>query len=244
MTFAYAFLLIGAAAATAVTSVQTALTRLFRRRGGFFGRGPLGTSLRAVSSSPTPFVSILKPLCGHDDELEENLASFAALRGVSYEVICSIADPHDPALIALDRVMLAHPAAPFRVVIGGDENLERANRKVARLIAAAKIARGEVLLVSDSNVRVEPDDVARTMEIFRDPRVGCVSNLFTGAQAETFGATIESLHLLSFVVTGAVAAAFGGVPCVVGKSMAITRKALSAIGGFEAFGNVLAEDQA
>jgi len=166
------------------------------------------------------------------------------LRGIDYEVICSVADRNDPALAVLDRVRAKHPHAPFRLVLGGNPRLEHSNRKVARLVAAEAEARGEIILISDSNVRVEPDDIAQTIAEFRDPSVGCVSNLFTGEGAESLGARIESLHLLSFVVTGNVIAAFGDVPCVVGKSMAITREALDAIGGFAAFTNVLAEDQA
>src|SRR6185436_16501544 len=99
-------------------------------------------------------------------------------------------------------------------------------------------ARGEVLFISDSNVRVERDAFARTLAAFADPRVGCVSNLFTGSGARTFGATIESLHLLGFVVPGAVLASAAHVPCVVGKSMAIRRGALEAVGGFERFRRV------
>ncbi len=93
-------------------------------------------------------------------------------------------------------------------------------------------------------MRVRPADVARIVAAFDDPDVGCVSSLFTGARARTFGAVIESLHLLTFVLPGAVLAACGGVPCVVGKSMALSRRALEAIGGFAAFVDVLAEDQA
>src|SRR5207244_1073629 len=97
--------------------------------------------------------------------------------------------------------------------------------------------------ISDANVRVEPDAVAETVAMFGGD-VGCVSNLFVGAGAASFGATIESLHLLSFVAPGAILAAAAGVPCVVGKSMAISRRALRDIGGFVRFANVLAEDQA
>lgn len=240
---AYIFLLIGAAAAIAVTSVQVVLTVLFRRSKRSPGGTP-GDGGRGHPRAYVPFLSILKPMCRLDDELEQNLASFATLRGVDYEVICSVADPNDPALEVLERVRRAHPAAPFRLAIGGDPRLELRNRKVARLIAAVPLARGEIVMISDSNVRVDPDDVARTLEAFRDPRVGCVSNLFVGEGAQDLGARLESLHLLGFVVPGNVIAAFAGVTCVVGKSMALRRKTLRAIGGFEAFSNVLAEDQA
>ncbi len=43
----------------------------------------------------TPAVSILKPLCGVDDALEANLASFAALAYPEYEVVLAVRDVRD-----------------------------------------------------------------------------------------------------------------------------------------------------
>ena len=189
-------------------------------------------------------MSILKPLCGLDDELAANLESFARIEGVSHEVILSVADPNDPALAVVSLVRAKHPLALFRVVTGGVFAPEPKNRKVERLIAGARAARGEILLISDSNVRVEPDDIARTVALFADPRVGCVSNVFRAEGARSLGARIEALHLLMFVAPGAAVAALFGVPCVVGKSMALRRTTLEAIGGFERFIRILAEDQA
>lgn len=220
-----------AVAATIVTTVQLLLVIRFRRRAG------------REAGTPT-FVSILKPVCGLDDELEENLASFARIEGLDYEVILSAEDAGDPALEVAERVMRAHPEAPFRIIVDGGSQSGVVNRKVERLIAAARIARGDILLISDSNVRIEGDALARMLAAFRDLRVGVVSSLFTGAGATTLGATIESLHLLGFVIPGAVLASASGLTCVVGKSMAIRRDALDAVGGFERFRHVLAEDQA
>jgi cellulose synthase/poly-beta-1,6-N-acetylglucosamine synthase-like glycosyltransferase len=137
----------------------------------------------------------------------------ARLRGVPFELIVSVAEADDPALAVVERVRAAHPDVDWKIVVGGDPALERWNRKVARLVAAERHAGGALVMISDSNVRVEPDDLARTIEGFNDPRVGCVSNLFTGSGADSFGARIESLHLLSFVAAGNVLAAFAGVPC-------------------------------
>ncbi|HEX7151109.1 MAG TPA: glycosyltransferase [Thermoanaerobaculia bacterium] len=218
---------------TLITTIQALLTRRFRRAARPF-----------VSGRSSAFVSILKPVCGVDDELEENLVSFTRLQGVRYEVVVSAEEWEDPAVEIVRRVMRLHPEAPFRLIVGGGTKHGVVNRKVERLIAAADAAKGNVFFISDSNVRVQPDDLAATVAAFDDARVGCVSNLFTGSGARSFGAVLESLHLLGFVAPGAVLAATAGVPCVVGKSMAITREALHAIGGFERFRRVLAEDQA
>jgi ceramide glucosyltransferase len=238
MTAMVASLVLGCLAlvGTVLTTVQTLLARRFRRNARPFDPG--------LPSRQAGFISILKPVCGLDDELEENLRSFVRLDGVDHEVIVSAETADDPALAIVERVIRKHPDAPFRVIVDGGTRGAVVNRKVERLIAAARIARGDVLLISDSNVRVSPADVAQTLDVLRDPAVGCVSNLFVGSGARTLGATLESLHLLSFVVPGSVLAAAVRKPCVVGKSMALTRRALQAIGGFEAFRSVLAEDQA
>ncbi len=214
-----------------LTTAQALLTWRFRRH-------------KHAQATELPFISILKPVCGLDDELEENLLSFVRLEGMRYEVIVSAEEWDDPALDVVRRVVRRHPNAPFRVIVDGGSRSGVVNRKVERLIAAARAAAGDIFFISDSNVRVAADDIAKTVAAFADPRVGCVSNLFTGGGARTVGATIESLHLLGFVVPGVVLAATSGVPCVVGKSMAISRRAHDAVGGFGRFVRVLAEDQA
>jgi ceramide glucosyltransferase len=251
MTLTTALLAVAAIGAF-LTTVQTGLVvRLLRKRNRkirpFAGgrREPAANDSRPAAFTATPSrVSILKPLSGLDDGLEENLASFARLTGVGYEVVLSAACEDDPAVAAARRAMARFPEAPFRLVVGGGTGIALSNPKVERLVAAARAARGDIFFVSDSNVRVEPGDVASTVAAFDDPAVGCVSNAFTGAGARSFGAVIESLHLLTFVLPGTILAAAGGVACVVGKSMALTRAAHDAIGGFAAFTHVLAEDQA
>ena len=231
------------ARALVITSVQVFLVWRVRRRP--FAAGPLaaGDSLPDGSSRP-PRVSVLKPLSGLEDRLEENLESFTRLRGVDFEVILSVEKPDDPAVAIARRVLERNPGAPFRLVVGEGSRARIRNGKVDRLLAASRHATGDVFLVSDANVRIGPDDVARTVALFSDPSVGCVSNLFIGEGARTFGAIVESLHLLTFVVPGTAIAEAGNVPCVVGKSMALSRTVLERIGGFGAFLDVLAEDQA
>lgn len=249
MTAAAMLLGLLALAGLAMTTLPVVLLGQLRRKRRPFVRGPRARALPA-SSPPAASteaglrLSILKPLRGLDDGLEENLASFATLRGVDFEVVLSVADPADPALDAVARVRARFPGAPFVLVVGGVPEGRIGNPKVERLVAAARVARGDLFLVSDSNVRVAPGDVARTVALFDDPSVGCVSNLFVGTGARDLGAVVESLHLLTFVVPGNVLAAWSGTPCVVGKSMALPRRVHDAIGGFAAFGDVLAEDQA
>jgi len=202
---------------------------------------PSGRTVGAVATPVRPRVSIIKPVSGIEDGLEMNLASFANLAGPSYELIISIAEPDDPALPIIEKVLPLFVEGTVRVIIGGASRMD--NPKVERLVAGARRAAGDILLISDSNVKVSRDYLVMTMREFEDPGVGCTVNLFVGDQAVTPGANLECLYILTFVLPGTILAALAGVTCVVGKSMAVTRTVLEQIGGFEAFARVLAEDQ-
>jgi ceramide glucosyltransferase len=189
----------------------------------------------------TPPVSIIKPLSGLDDELEENLESFYRLDYPFYEVVFSFASNEDPALRVARRVADRHSGVPTVFVV--DRREPAANSKVNRLAAGSRRARYRHLLFSDGNVRVREDFLRRAVAPFRDRSVGLVSNLFRGSWAQTIGSRVECLYLNGTLQPGTAAIArLLKQPCVVGKSILISRDALEAIGGFGAVGDYLAED--
>jgi ceramide glucosyltransferase len=195
------------------------------------------------ATAAEPAVSILKPLCGLDDELATNLESVLKSTGVSSEVIISVADEEDPAVGIARTVTGRFPEVTSQLIIGNTESVDCVNLKVERLLAAESQARGEVLVISDSNVRMRPDDLRKTLDSLDSPEIGCVMNLFVGAGAETLGARLESLHLLNHILPGTVLAHAFGIPVIIGKSIAVPREALEKVGGLEAFSHRLAEDQ-
>jgi len=201
-------------------------------------RRHLRAPVRAPRTSPP--ISILKPLCGVDDDLAGNLASFAALHYPAYEVLLGVRDRNDPAWKVASEASRRWPGR-FRLVLQrGEAGL---NPKVNQLIGLAAAARHDVLLVSDSNVRA-PDgyleDVARHLA---DPRVGLVTHPVGGVGEASLGSTLENLHAASAVGPATVAVKrLAGRDVVVGKSMALRREDLVALGGFESVRNVLAED--
>lgn len=236
-------LLTVAAAALFLTSLEVIATWIHLRRRRPFRDGLHQQAASCFSRAGASKVSILKPLCGIDDGLRENLEHFTRLDPERYEVIFSIADENDPAVDIVQQLLDEFPAASLRAVIG-NRNWRIANPKVERLIAAMRVASGEVIFVSDSQVRAEAADINAAVVMLRDRSIGCVSNLFVGDGAQNVGALLESIHLLTFVVPGNAIASLAKVPCLVGKSMVLRREALERIGGFEAFADVLAEDQA
>lgn len=205
----------------------------------------LGWSRRADCALPprdfTPAVSIVKPLSGGDDGLEENLESFYRLDYPAYEIVFSFARGDDPAYPIALRVADRH--RNVRSVFVVDPAEPAPNSKVNRLAAGVRRARHRYVLFSDGNVRVRADFLRHAIAPFRDPSVGLVSNLFRGMWPETLASRLDCLYLNGALLP---ATAFLGrllrQPCVVGKSILMSRAALDTIGGLAAVGDYLAED--
>lgn len=195
-------------------------------------------------TSPSPGVaiervSILKPLAGRDDDLDANLASFANLEGHRYEILFGVASRSDPAYEAARAFVARHPDVDARVVV--TDPCAAVNPKVAQLIGLAAEARGDVLVTSDSNVRVRSDYLVHLLAPLADARCGLVTSLFAGTGERTLGAALENLQLTG-VIAPCVVLSTLGTAVTVGKSMAMRRRDLDELGGFEAFGRLLAED--
>ncbi len=188
-----------------------------------------------------PPISILKPLNGLDDHLFDNLASFCNQDYERFEILFSLQDPNDPAFRVVQKIKEKFPDREISVTIEGCE--EGRNPKVNNMLPAYRKARYPYLLISDSNVMVEPDYLKRIIQPMKDPRTGLVTNLIKGVGAKTLGSLFENLHLNSFVIGNiCLLQKFLNIPCVIGKSMLIRKCDLEALGGLKAFKDVLAED--
>jgi ceramide glucosyltransferase len=198
-------------------------------------------SRRSGWSCFTPGVSVVKPLSGLDDDLEQNLESFYRLDYPEYEIVFSFARRTDPAFEVARRVADRHPSVPSTFV--ADAREPGANAKVNRLAAGIARTRFRYVLMADGNVRVGPQFLSRAIALFGNGSVGLVSHLFSARGARTFASRLESLYLNGVLSPGTAALVeLLRMPCVVGKSILVSRDALNAIGGVEALRDFLAED--
>ncbi len=190
-----------------------------------------------------PGISVLKPLCGADDDLAANIASFAALPYAgAWEVVLGVRSPDDAAWPVAEDAVRRWPHRMRLVRQVGEVGL---NPKVNQLVGMARAARHDLLVISDSNIRVPDAYLADIAAHLARPGVACVTHPIGGAGHRTLGAFLDNLHLASSVATGMVAAQrVARRPLVVGKSMALWRHDLELLGGFESVANVLAEDHA
>ncbi len=187
-----------------------------------------------------PGISILKPLAGVDDDLLANLEVFSHLDYPQYEVLLGVKNVTDPAYPVARWAEQLWPAVMRVVVQRGEPGL---NPKVNQLITLCDVARHDILVVSDSNIRVSRNYLSEIAAYFEDPRVGLVTHPLAGTGEQRLGALLDNLYLTTYIGPGVVAAKYLlRKDFVVSKSMALRRDDLRALGGFEAVKDVLAED--
>jgi ceramide glucosyltransferase len=221
--------------AAVATSVGLYLTMVGGFAAAMWRRAPLPT-LKA-----TPRVSILKPLAGIDDELADNLASLSDLDYPDYEILIGVASTDDPAYAVARKFIARVGTDKARLFLTNPD--DAINPKVAQLLTLERAATGDVLLISDSNVRATRDYLAPLVAELLRPGVAIVSSVIAGTGEQTLGAALENLQLGAIVAPGVVSAArVAGRPITVGKSMAMWRGPLERVGGLARVGNLLSED--
>jgi ceramide glucosyltransferase len=184
----------------------------------------------------TPSLTMLKPLHGPEPELAAKLAGFLDQDYPgSIEMICGVSHAEDPALSAVP--------ATARTVI--DPVRHGSNGKVSNLINMMREASGEILILSDSDMAVSRDYAAHIVAALEEPGVGALTLPYSG-RGETNGWSRMAAAGISwgFLPSVMVGLATGlAKPCM-GSTIAMRRETLDAIGGFERFKDLLADDNA
>jgi ceramide glucosyltransferase len=195
----------------------------------------------APDDSFTPPVSILKPIRGLDLDATENLASFCKLDYPEYEIVFCV-DPDDEAVLAvLAKLTQDFPHCNIRVLYG---SLRVAtNDKVAKLARLVSDAAHEVVVISDSDVRVRPDYLRRVVAPLRDPRVGAVTPFYVPTELTTLTDHLQSVGMMSDFYAGVLVAwQLDGVKFALGPTIATTRARLAGFGGYAELENRPADD--
>jgi ceramide glucosyltransferase len=182
----------------------------------------------------------LKPLCGRDAGLEQNLESFFLQDHPSFELVFGVTDARDPALEVVSSLMQRFPTVKAKIVV--HEGQGALNPKVDNLLGILPEATHDLALVSDSNVRAPRHYVRELATLYADERPGLVTNLFAGSGERTFGAAIENVQLAGFVAAGTALPTLLGDALLVGKSALFSRRRLERLGGLRRLSDVLAED--
>jgi ceramide glucosyltransferase len=194
----------------------------------------------ATSRSFQPPVTVLKPIYGIDKGLEANLRTLCEQDYHDYQIVLSVQRTDDPALTILRRLAAEYPG---RVTLVVKQSEPVVNGKVQNLVNALAAARHEVLVISDSDVRVQPDYLAAIIAPLFDPGVGYVCTLYRAAQADRWFEKLELLSINADFVPGVVFSYWSGVASFcLGASVAFRRGDLESVGGMACLGDYLVED--
>lgn len=189
----------------------------------------------------TPPVSILKPIFGLDREAYENFASFCRQEYPEFEILFCVGEREDPAVPVIEKIIADFPARTIRLLVGAKP--VGASDKMNKLCRMAREAKHGILLVSDSDVRVEPGFLRAVIAPFRDAKVGGVTCLYRGLTDGSRASDLEAIgNSTDFAAGVLVARTLGGMKFMLGAIMATTKQRLAEIGGFESIADYFADD--
>ena len=197
--------------------------------------------LPPLDRSYAPPISILKPVRGVDREAYENFASMCELDYPEYEIVFAVAEKDDPVISLIRRLQDAFPRRPIRLI----EGVEQVGncRKTNSLCRLAKEAKYELLVINDSDVRVDKDYLWDVVAPFSDPKVGVVTALFRSKTCGGIAADVDAVGVPTDASANTLLAwKFGRIDFALGWTMAITKERLGEIGGFEALINMHSDD--
>jgi ceramide glucosyltransferase len=196
---------------------------------------------RPSQTSNEPPVTVIKPVFGLDTELFENLQSFCRQDYGPYQVIFTAAHQEDPAIPVVQRVMTENPHLDLSLVVNARRS--GTNQKMSNVANAYEIAKHDLVVIADSDMRVGKDYLRCIAKAFEPPEVGAVTCPYTGSTSGNLASKLACLYINeSFLPSVLVATVMEPLTFCFGATMAVRRDALNAIGGFRELSAYLADD--
>ncbi len=188
-----------------------------------------------------PLVTVLKPICGLEKNLKENLRSTCLQDYPEFQVVFSVQETDDPAIPLLKQIQ--REFGEGRVTVAVESCRPGTNGKINNMMGGLRHARHDLLVISDSDVRLKPDYLKTIVAPLRDPNVGCACTLYKAACAGSWFEKLEQLTLNADFIPNVIFAHISGITkfCL-GASTALRRSTLAEIGGLEGLADYLVED--
>jgi len=186
-------------------------------------------------------VSILKPLAGLDLDLESNLRTFFEQDYPTFEVLFAVRDANDPAAEVVRCLQRDHPQVPSRLLVTGEPPYP--NAKVYSLDHMLTAAANDLVVMSDSDIRVTPNFLRTVAAEFQDSRIGVATCPYRAVPGKSLWSRLEATGMnTDFWGSALVARMIEGMHFAVGPTIVARRRVLEAIGGFNRLKDYLAED--
>jgi ceramide glucosyltransferase len=203
-------------------------------------RTTIAPSTSQAASPYLPAISILKPVHGLDVEADQNFLTFCHQDYPDYELLFGVDQLDDPSVPLIEKLQRENPGCRIRLVLaeaGGP------NRKANILQYLSEAAEHDVLVVSDSDMRVTSDYLRRVVAPLSQEQVGLVTCPYRGSRAFNLTAGLEALHMgVTFLPGVMVARHFLNMRFAMGATIVLRRQDLEKFGGFYSVKDYLADD--
>lgn len=197
---------------------------------------------RAAEVSFVPAVTLLKSLKGADAATEDCLRNwFAQDYAGDVQVLFGVADADDPAAAIVRKLQQEFPKREAQLIVCGPP--AGPNAKVSKLAELEKLAKHDVWIVSDADVRVPADFLANVVAPLREPETGLVNCFYRLANPATLAMQWEAIAInADFWSQVLQSQSIKPLDFALGAVMATRRQHVEAIGGFRALVDCLADD--
>jgi ceramide glucosyltransferase len=187
-------------------------------------------------------LSLLKPVHGAEPDLDSHLASFFEQDYPQYEILLCARSDEDAGLEIARRVAASYPHIPAKFFATGEPPY--INAKVASMEKMEAAAAHDILVISDSDVRVSPDYLRAVASPFAENNVGGMCCLYRGvADGGGLWARLEAVGMSVEMTAGVlVARMMEGMQFTLGPTMAFRRETVRRIGGFRVTADYCADD--
>jgi len=187
-------------------------------------------------------ISILKPAKGLEENSYTNYASFCCQQyDAPLQLIFAVASASDPVIPVIRQLMADFPDHDISLHV--EDTIHGPNYKVSNLINAFHLAKYDLLMICDSDIRVAPTFLQSVTAHFDDPRMGLVSSPYRSSKVFGAATALEALAFTSEMTPNVlVARQLEGISFALGAAMTFRRRALDEIGGLTALVDYLADD--
>ena len=200
--------------------------------------------MRSGSNPPAatrPPVTLLKPLCGVEPGLYENLRSFCEQDYPTFQIVFGVRDAADPAIAIARRLATEFPDLAIDVVI--DPTQHGSNRKVSNLMNMLPRAKHGLLIIADSDACVRPDYLNSVTAPLLDPKTGLVTCIYRSVPTDGIWSRLGAMYVNDWYMPSVLLAwLFGHRNYASGQTMCLRRETLEAMGGLRTIANHLADD--
>jgi len=198
-------------------------------------------AVRLADLTASEPVSILKPLAGLDLDLESNLRTFFEQDYPAFEILFAVREESDPAVAVVRKLQKEYETVASRLLITGEPPYP--NAKVFSLDRMMAEAAHDLLVMSDSDIRVTPALLKSIAAEFQDSKLGVATCPYRAVAGFSFWSRLEAIGMNTDFLAGIlVARMLEGMRFAVGPTIAARRHVLESIGGFDRLKDYLAED--